>query len=64
MTTEMQIQDHINGLPEPKRGDMLALHQLILQAMPDCRLWFLDGEDTAVTTSVDHMTGVAPAISV
>jgi len=32
--------------PEPKRSDMQALHRLILQVMPACKLWFLDGKDS------------------
>lgn len=46
----MNVQEHINtyisSQPEPKRSDMQALHQLILKAMPTCRLWFLDGKDS------------------
>jgi hypothetical protein len=42
---QQQIQDYIANQPEPKRGDMLALHGLILELLPNCRLWFLDGKD-------------------
>lgn len=28
-----------------KRSDMQALHLLILQVLPECKLWFLDGKD-------------------
>ena len=35
----------MNSQPEPKRADMEALHQLTLQVLPKCRLWFLDGKD-------------------
>ncbi|HWA90453.1 MAG TPA: DUF1801 domain-containing protein [Rhizomicrobium sp.] len=41
---QKQIDAHIAGQPEPKRSDMRALHRLILEAMPGCRLWFLDGK--------------------
>lgn len=46
MITEEQINEHIAGLPEPKRTDMLALHERILQVSPGCRLWFSDGRNS------------------
>ncbi len=45
MTVPAQIKAYIASQAEPKRSDMLALHQLILQTMPACKLWFLDGKD-------------------
>lgn len=45
MNIQEQIEEYIAGQPEPKRGDMQALHRLILQVIPKCRLWFLDGKD-------------------
>ncbi len=47
MTVQEQIESYIGGQSEPKRSDMRALHQLIQQVMPKCRLWFLDGRDGA-----------------
>jgi hypothetical protein len=41
-----QIQAYISSQPEPKRSDMQALHRLILQVMPACKLWFLDGKNS------------------
>jgi hypothetical protein len=46
MNIEAQIEAYIAGQAEPKRSDMRALHRVILQAMPDCKLWFLDGKDS------------------
>ncbi len=46
MTLQDQINTYISGQPEPKRGDMQDLHQLILQLLPGCRLWFEDGKDS------------------
>ena len=46
MTTQQQINTYITTQPEPKRSDMQALHSLILQTMPGCKLWFLDGKDS------------------
>lgn len=40
-----QIHNYINSLSEPKRADMQALHENILQLMPGCKLWFLDGKN-------------------
>lgn len=41
-----QISDYISSQPEPKRSDMLELHRIILQIMPECKLWFLDGKNS------------------
>ncbi|THV60546.1 DUF1801 domain-containing protein [Chryseobacterium candidae] len=46
MTTQEQIQDYINSQPEVKRNDMEELHQIILELMPDCQLWFRDGKNS------------------
>jgi Domain of unknown function (DU1801) len=45
MNVQKQIKEYITSLPENKRSEMQALHQRILQLMPTCRLWFLDGKD-------------------
>ena len=45
MNVQEQIAKHIADQPEPKRSDMRALHRIILQVMPACRLWFLDGKN-------------------
>jgi hypothetical protein len=45
MPTKQQIHNYITSLPEPKRSDMQALHQTLLQLMPGCKLWFLDGKN-------------------
>ena len=41
-----QIKTYIDSHPEPKRSDMQALHRIILQVMPACKLWFLDGKNS------------------
>lgn len=43
MSVQKQIAAYINSQPEPKRGDMQAIHRIILQIMPASKLWFLDG---------------------
>ena len=45
MKAEEQIKEYITSQPEPKRADMQALHSILLQIMPACKLWFLDGKD-------------------
>jgi hypothetical protein len=46
MNVQEQIQKYITSQPEPKRSDMLTLHRIILQLMPACKLWFLDGKNS------------------
>jgi hypothetical protein len=45
MNVREQIKKYISSQPEPKLSDMQALHQHILQVLPKCKLWFLDGRD-------------------
>ena len=45
MSVQEQIKKYIASQPEPKRSDMQELNQLILQALPGCKLWFLDGKN-------------------
>lgn len=45
MNVKEQIKEYIGTQPEPKRSDLQALHQRILQVMPGCKLWYLDGKD-------------------
>ena len=46
MKVQEQINEYIGSQPEPKRSDMQALHRIILEVMPACKLWFLDGKDS------------------
>ena len=41
-----QIEAYITSQPEPKCSDMKALHRIILEVMPGCKLWFLDGKNS------------------
>jgi len=45
MNVQEQIKEYITSQPEPKRSDMQELHRIILEVMPACKLWFLDGKD-------------------
>ena len=46
MNVQEQIEAYITSQPEPKRSDMQELHRIILQVMPACKLWFLDGKNS------------------
>ena len=46
MTIQEQIDAYISSQPEPKRSDMQGLHHTILELMPACQLWFLDGKNS------------------
>ena len=46
MNLQEQIETYIASQPEPKRSDMQALHRIILEVMPGCKLWFLDGKNS------------------
>jgi hypothetical protein len=41
------IQDFIATLSEPKRSEIIELHDIIMQHNPGCTLWFLDGKDSS-----------------
>lgn len=45
MEITQQIEEYIASQDEAKGSDMRVLQQLILQTMPGCRLWYLDGRD-------------------
>jgi hypothetical protein len=46
MNTQEEIKKYLASQAEPKRSDMEALHRIILQGMPACQLWFLDGKNS------------------
>src|SRR3954471_1343498 len=46
MNIQEQIEKYITSQPEPKRSDMQELHRIILEVMPACKLWFLDGKNS------------------
>jgi Domain of unknown function (DU1801) len=45
MTTKQQIKHHLSTLPDSKRIELQTLHEIILQAVPKCKLWFFDGKN-------------------
>jgi hypothetical protein len=50
MSVDEQVKEYIATQPEPKRSDMKELHRIILNVMPKCRLWFVDGKDDSGKT--------------
>jgi hypothetical protein len=46
MNVQGQIKEYFTSQPEPKRSDMQDLHRIILEVMPACKLWFLDGKNS------------------
>lgn len=46
MSIPEQIDQYIASQPESKRNDMEQLHRVILQTLPGCKLWFLDGKNS------------------
>lgn len=46
MNTQEQIAAYIASQPEAKRSEMQTLHAHVLEALPGCKLWFLDGKDS------------------
>ncbi len=46
MNVKEQIKNYITSQPEPKRSEMQELHRFILQLLPGCKLWFLDGKNS------------------
>jgi hypothetical protein len=47
MNVLKEIQDYIATLPEPKRSEMMELHEMLMQLNIDGTLWFLDGRDVS-----------------
>jgi Domain of unknown function (DU1801) len=46
MNVQGQIKEYITSQPEPKRSEMQELHRIILELMPACKLWYLDGKNS------------------
>ena len=46
MNVQEQIKKYITSQPEPKRSDIQELHRRILQVLPGCKLWFVDGKNS------------------
>jgi hypothetical protein len=47
MEVTQLIEAYISNLPEAKRQEISELHSLIRKSLPDSKLWYLDGKDSA-----------------
>jgi hypothetical protein len=45
MTIEKKINNYIISLIEPKQTQIYQLHEMILNLLPNCKLWYLDGKN-------------------
>lgn len=45
MNIKEQINQYVSSQIEPKRSEIETLHNRILQLLPKCKLWFLNGKD-------------------
>jgi hypothetical protein len=57
MNIQEQIKKYITSQPEPKRSEMQALHELTLQVLPVCKLWFSDGKNSEGKTIANPNIG-------
>lgn len=57
MDVNAQIDGYLAAQPEPKRGDMHALHELLSRVMPGTRRWFVDGTDETGRTITNPSIG-------
>ena len=57
MNVQEQIKKYITSQPEPKRSEMQELHLRTLQALPGCKLWFLDGKNSENKTVANPNIG-------
>ena len=57
MNVEEQIKEYITRQPEPKRSEMQALHGIIQEVMPACKLWFMDGKNSENKIVSNHNIG-------
>ena len=57
MKVQEQIKNYIASQPESKRNDMQELHRNILETMPGCKLWFLDGKNSENKTVANPNIG-------
>ncbi|WP_250253843.1 DUF1801 domain-containing protein [Chryseobacterium sp. Marseille-Q3244] len=45
MNIQEQIKEYIAAQSEPKHSEMWELHHIMLELMPNRKLWFLDGKN-------------------
>jgi hypothetical protein len=57
MDVQEEIKAYITSQPEPKRSEMQALHQRILEVLPGCKLWFDNGKNSENKTVANPNIG-------
>lgn len=57
MNVQDNIKRYIASQAEPKRIEMQAIHELILQVLPDGKLWFIDGKNSQGKTVANPSIG-------
>jgi hypothetical protein len=57
MNAQEQIENYLTSHPEPKRSDLQELHSIILQLMPERKLWFIDGKNSENKTVSNPQIG-------
>jgi hypothetical protein len=57
MNVQGQINEYIASQPEPKRSDIQALHRIIQEIKPACKVWFLDGKNSENKTVTNPNIG-------
>ncbi len=57
MNVKEQIKEFIAGIPEGKRSDIQALHNLMLKVMPKGKLWFENGKNSEGKTVANPTIG-------
>ena len=62
MTVQDEIDRYIADQPGSKGDELRALHRIVVEAAPGCRLWFLDGrnEDGKVVSNPNIGYGSKP----
>jgi hypothetical protein len=46
MSITAEISTYIDSQPEPKHSQLQELHHRILEVLPGCKLWYLDGTNS------------------
>lgn len=57
MSIEEQIKNYIAGQPEAKQEDILTLHRLMLNILPEGKLWFDEGKNAEGKTVTNPTIG-------
>ncbi|MDP2414594.1 DUF1801 domain-containing protein [Daejeonella sp.] len=57
MNVQEHIEKYIASQSEPKRTEMQTIHELILQVLPDGKLWFSDGKNSEGKTTANPNIG-------